>query len=296
MIKRIVGLTVTTLAVTAASFGVATAPAQATGHATGKVTSKINLRMRSGPTTTARTIGSVPPRSHLRLACKTHGTTVGGNTTWYRLSNGHRWVSARYVANVGAPPGWCASGGSTSHPAPSKTQHRQALRHRTPKASHVVVAVPGGYEAATFDQSGHIRFWHSPKSSTAWRQVGHSRYPKNPQAGGPRARVKGALLGGMQHATFIVHGLFTGDASGNAVAFTTGPHGWGTIKAKSGGNIGSSGQTIGSNMVGLSYDFAFAHGNLQTKDCPSNRVIAECGSHPVVKQWHWNGNDFTRIR
>lgn len=173
--------------------------------------------------------------------------------------------------------------------------HKQerALKKQTSNESQATVSVPGGYEAATIDQKRHIRFWHTTQGSTKWHQVGHSRYPKKAPGDGPvNARVKGAHLTNMQHATFIVHGVFTGDATGNAVAFTTGNHGWGTIKAKSDGNLASSGGVVGSDMIGLEYDFAFVNGNLQTKGCPTDHPIAECGQYPVVKLWHWTGTDF----
>lgn len=37
------------------------------------------------------------------------GPTVAGNDLWYKLGTG-RWVSARYVSNVGAAPRFCGSG------------------------------------------------------------------------------------------------------------------------------------------------------------------------------------------
>jgi len=152
--------------------------------------------------------------------------------------------------------------------------------------------VPGGYEAATYDQAGHVGFWYDSQASTSWRQVGSSRYPYVPDLGAPRAIMQGALLSTMAHATFIVRGTFTGDSSGNAVAFTTGRSGWGAIKAEPNGNIGSSGQPVGSNQIGLGYDFGFVRGRLQTKDCPTNRPISDCDTYPVVKLWQWAGHDF----
>lgn len=112
MIKRIAGLGITVLAVTAGSLALSATPAEAAGHATGKVVSKSNLRTQSGPTTAARTLGSSKPGAKIPLACKVRGTSVGGNNIWYRLAGGHKWVSARYVANVGKAPAWCGTGKS----------------------------------------------------------------------------------------------------------------------------------------------------------------------------------------
>ncbi|HVU92217.1 MAG TPA: hypothetical protein VHC23_08280 [Jatrophihabitans sp.] len=159
-----------------------------------------------------------------------------------------------------------------------------------------VVAVPGGYEAATFDQRGAIRFWSDPAADLGWLPIGASRYPYSAALGAPGARVSGARLRNMTHATFIVTGLFTTDGSGNAVAFTTGARGWGAIKAERNGNIGPSGAPVGRDRIGLSYGFAFAGGYLVTGDCPQNRPIAQCGRYPVVKRWVWTGRDFRRVR
>jgi hypothetical protein len=154
--------------------------------------------------------------------------------------------------------------------------------------------VPGGFQAASWDQHGGIGFWSEAVSDTTWRLMGDSRYPDVAALGPPEATALGALLRNMDNATFIVHGNFTGDGSGNAVAFTTGPHGWGAIKAETGGNIAPSGSPVGANLVGLSYDFAFRNGYLETKDCPTNRPISDCDEHPVTKLWIWAGHEFVR--
>jgi hypothetical protein len=157
------------------------------------------------------------------------------------------------------------------------------------------VRVRGGFEAATYDQSGHIRFWFEPTEAATWELVGRSRYPDIAQLGPPHATTQGALLRNMADATFIVRGTFSGDGSGNAVAFTDGRQGWGAIKAEPNGNIGPSGRPVGADLIGLSYDFGFRDGYLVTKDCPANRPISECDQHPVVKEWVWAGHDFVRV-
>jgi hypothetical protein len=186
-----------------------------------------------------------------------------------------------------------ATAPSSSAGAPTVAQRAARLTAQTNGEAHVIVSVPGGYEAATYTQAGAIEFWHDPPTSTTWQQIGQSTYPYDAQLGTPPdARVRGALLAGMTHATFIVHGTFTTDGGGNAVAFTTGSKGWGAIKAEPNGNIGPSGQPVGSNKIGLTFDVAFADGKLQTKDCPTNRPIADCAGHPVTKLWAWTGHDF----
>ncbi len=78
------------------------------------------------------------------------------------------------------------------------------------------------------------------------------------------------------------------------MAYTTGAHGWGAIKAEANGNIGPSGQPVGPDRIGLSYAFGFVGGMLRTEDCPANEPIASCGSDHVDKLWIWTGRDFRR--
>jgi hypothetical protein len=184
---------------------------------------------------------------------------------------------------------------ASSPSAPQTPAERQAkLDAQTNGAASVLVRVPGGFQAASYDQRGNIHFWAESMSDTTWREIGHSRYPNVPQLGPPHASVRGALLRNMSDATFIVHGNFTGDGSGNAVAFSNGRRGWGAIKAQPNGNIAPSGRPVGANLIGLGYDFAFKRGYLETKDCSPDRPLSECGAHPIVKYWVWRGGEFVR--
>ena len=187
-----------------------------------------------------------------------------------------------------------ASTTATASPSPTVVQLAAQLAQLTPGRHNVLVAVPGGYEAISYDQTSQIGFWKY--AGTDWQQVGTSSYPYSSAIGAPAdAKAVGALLTGMRDATFIVTGNFTGDGSGNAVAYTTGARGWGAIKAERNGNIGPSGQPVGADRIGLSFGFAFVGGRLQTKDCPLNQPIAACGANPVVKLWQWTGADFVRV-
>ena len=64
------------------------------------------LNVRSGPGTTYRVIGHRHTHRLLTLACKTYGSGVYGNHTWYRLPHHRGYVSARYVRTGRAVP-WC---------------------------------------------------------------------------------------------------------------------------------------------------------------------------------------------
>lgn len=193
------------------------------------------------------------------------------------------------------PPSSSAPPTTTPPPTtPTRPQLEARLAARTPGQRLVLVAIPGGYEAISYDQSTHVAFWKYADAN--WTRVGASSYPYSSAIGAPaNARAIGRLLSGMQDATFIVTGTFTVDGSGNAVAYTTGPRGWGAIKAEPNGNIGPSGEPIGADKLGLSFGFAFVGGLLQTMDCRQDQPIAACAGNPIVKLWRWTGTDFARV-
>ncbi|MDQ2751171.1 MAG: hypothetical protein M3Y44_16825 [Actinomycetota bacterium] len=186
---------------------------------------------------------------------------------------------------------------STAPPAaPTRQQLEDGLTVKAPGQAHVLITVTGGYEAATWDQHSTIQFWHTDAATVNWTRVGRSSYPYSPTVGSPaQAAVRGARLSRMQHATFILSANLTGDGSGNDVAYTTGPKGWGAIKAEANGNIGPSGRPVGADKIGLAYHFAFVAGRLKTEDCPSNQPIASCGTTHVDKLWLWTGSDFKQV-
>lgn len=64
------------------------------------------LKLRTGPTSAASSAGTLQAGRTKAIVCKLRGQSVGGNDRWYYLTNG-RWVSARYVDNVGKAPAWC---------------------------------------------------------------------------------------------------------------------------------------------------------------------------------------------
>jgi uncharacterized protein YraI len=84
-------------------------PAQAsTTTYTGKVTASA-LNVRFAPTSASPKAGSLIRGTTVKIQCKVFGPRVDGNDLWYKLSNG-RWVTARYVSNVGAAPRFCGDG------------------------------------------------------------------------------------------------------------------------------------------------------------------------------------------
>lgn len=65
---------------------------------TGRVATRhAPLNVRSGPGTGYRIIGHRSTGRHLMLVCRTRGSAVYGNRTWYRLRHHAGYVSAHYV-------------------------------------------------------------------------------------------------------------------------------------------------------------------------------------------------------
>lgn len=96
-------------------------------HARGVVISRGPLTVRSRPTTHSHKVGRLHPHEKVAIECKTRGERVDGNNLWYLLEErddndsmdedrkgamtpksakaakdrDDRWVSARYVKNLG---------------------------------------------------------------------------------------------------------------------------------------------------------------------------------------------------
>ncbi len=101
--------------VAAATLSVAT-PAEAVPPWTkykGKVIANGGLTIRSAPSTHTSNKGNVAMGTTVTIDCKVHGTSVGGNRLWYRLTNGKGWMAARYVTNIGSAPRYCPIGDTT---------------------------------------------------------------------------------------------------------------------------------------------------------------------------------------
>ncbi|MEV6053738.1 hypothetical protein [Streptomyces sp. NPDC052107] len=74
---------------------------------TGRVATRhAQLNVRSGPGTGYRIVGHRSTGRHLMLVCKTRGSAVYGNRTWYRLRHHAGYVSAHYVRTDRTLP-WC---------------------------------------------------------------------------------------------------------------------------------------------------------------------------------------------
>lgn len=74
--------------------------------AKGRVIAPVAIRAHRTPA--AKRIGTYKKGTVLTILCKTKGVPVDGNPRWYMLDlSATKWVSARWVANVGTSPIWC---------------------------------------------------------------------------------------------------------------------------------------------------------------------------------------------
>ena len=78
----------------------------ATSYPFDGVVTTASLSVRMGPTNQDKKVGSVTRHNDVAISCKVSSQNVDGNTLWYQVGSG-KWVSARYVHNFGASPGWC---------------------------------------------------------------------------------------------------------------------------------------------------------------------------------------------
>ncbi|GHJ35941.1 SH3 domain-containing protein [Streptomyces sp. TS71-3] len=87
-----------------------TGSSETTGQQTywGRVTARTGLLLRDAPNRSGAVVRTEPYNAVVPIYCKTRGENVDGNDLWYVLTDGTwAWGSARYIANIGAPPRWC---------------------------------------------------------------------------------------------------------------------------------------------------------------------------------------------
>lgn len=126
---------------------VADAPAPAADAAAtykGKVNTTA-LTVRKAPTSASPRVTTLPNGTVVTIQCKVFGPAVGGNDLWYKLSTG-RWVTARYVSNIGAAPRYCGSGREYVGRVVSNTS--LAVRSGPNLANAKVSSAPKGTELA----------------------------------------------------------------------------------------------------------------------------------------------------
>ncbi|WP_053202412.1 SH3 domain-containing protein [Jiangella muralis] len=116
-----------------------TAADAATTTYKGRITEGVNAR--SAPTSASTKVGSYAKGATITIQCKVYGPAVSGNSLWYKVANG-RWVSARYVANIGAAPRFCGDGKEYTGRVASSTA--LAVRSGPSTANAKVSSIPRG--------------------------------------------------------------------------------------------------------------------------------------------------------
>ncbi len=175
------------------------------------------------------------------------------------------------------------AGGATA------AQVAAALTAATPGMAHDIVPISGGrYEAAVFDKAAHIDFWeYSPPK---WAEVGRSTYPTLPGQP-PFVRVLGRQLTGAADATFIATGIFTGDSTGQALAFGKGPRGWGTIAWEPGNILIPTGNGSTNNTTpGIYFNEQFSGGQIETTSLNPYFSTATGAEFPLTTYWSWDAS------
>lgn len=178
---------------------------------------------------------------------------------------------------------------------PSDAQATAELAQLTPGMQSDIVAVPAGYDAATWDQAGNIDFWQLIGAG-GWTNLKRSTYPV---LGTPDATVHGALLSNMTSATFIMDGQFSGDGTANALVYGPGSAGYGVL-AGSGSTLTSTGQGLSEGDVsglGAALDFeALFQGDQLTTELNSGAFDnAFAAGFPTAWHWRWSGNNFQQV-
>jgi hypothetical protein len=178
------------------------------------------------------------------------------------------------------------------HPSGSAPRARVAaqLTALIGGASHCLVQVPGGWDAATYDETGDIRLW-TWRSGT-WARVAQRRYPA-PADSGP-VTVDGVLLDGMEDATFALTGPLGPSRSDATVAYAAGPEGWGAVVPTATGQLASDGgdlPTYAGLPDGVDH---FVDGQLETVNVPDVLSTPVDAAFPVIRQWAWTGRAFAQ--
>jgi hypothetical protein len=208
------------------------------------------------------------------------------------------WMALLVSIGAGASIAWFTGHQAPGPPADAvKPTEGSLLRASGMPLVTASVAVPGGYEAAAWDNTGRITFWKWANASRTWAKAGASTYPVLPQSvGTPSAKIVGALLSGMTDATFIASGLFTGDGTGNFIAFTNGPRGWGTVAPGPSGTLIPTGNRSTDNRTpGNSYTELFHGGDLEISE-PGNLPFGPNGEEwQVERLYAWSSGAFRKI-
>ena len=210
-------------------------------------------------------------------ACTAVGDDEDDKDAWVPLVE--RWNGAGWVTQP--TPALSTEGRVTS------AQVAAGLTALTPGMAHAIVTITGGgYEAAVYDKTGHIDFWKF--SGTKWAEVGRSSYPRLQPFPTPLGSVVGRQLKGMADATFIARGIFTGDSTGQTIAFGKGQRGWGTIAWGPGNVLVPTGNgSTDNDTPGIYFNEQLSAGQLETTSLNPYFSTA-MNYYPLTANWSWD--------
>lgn len=242
----------------------------------------------------------------LTLLAVCGGMFVGGNAFIQRVLKPAQQKASRPVPDgrvhsqvaqiyTGPSPTTTKSHRPPTPSASALSQAKSRLASLTPGMQRCVVATPNSYQAAVYNQKGHIEFWSTVAGR--WQLSAQRSYPPDDQAGIPTyaeagVTVRCQLLRGMTNATFVVDGPFSQDGSGNAVVFDNGAVGWGAVVPTAGGALESVGGSLTGPGPGLYYRVEFNHGQLETLQEPKVFGATFDDAYPVERTWAWSVQRF----
>ncbi len=158
-----------------------------------------------------------------------------------------------------------------------------------PGMKRVVVRVGHGEQAATWDQTGHIDFW-ALGAGHRWKELAASTYPLLGQGSGPPdLSVSGSAVTGMHTATFILHGVFTGDGSGDYIVYGNGAHGWGALVLGPGDVLVPNGRPATLSGYAQWEEAHFAGGDVVVRSGNLYFDQAVNSFYALVTHYRWSG-------
>jgi hypothetical protein len=215
---------------------------------------------------------------------------MGVGRSWWRLSAGAA-VSAVALAACSGHLWASDSGASPAASAKALEGARASLQRAARGQAVTVVVTGGGFEAATYDQHGHLDFWAD--TSGSWTRQAARTYPGSTGQG---VTVSGALLPGMPDATFVLNspGLVEDD-SVRAVVYARGGSGWGILSRR--GSALVPAVHPAASAQALFFGAWLLPAGLRTSVESETVAEAIAGSvNPIVDYWRWSNGRFVLTR
>lgn len=186
-----------------------------------------------------------------------------------------------------------ASTSEASTSAASTSEATAALVRTSGTSTPAVVQVGTTFEAATLGNGNRVLFWTG--NGKNWKAAGSSPHlPVFAPVAGPPT-IRGALLPGASHAMFIVDGAFTGDGTGQALAYGRGTSSWSMYAAQPDGSLAPSGHgmTALTGAPGLELHMKFTANRFQTVSLwgpDINASFVDQKSNPTLRYWKARGS------